>query len=114
MTEQTKEMKSLNDVQAGDLLILNRRMDRQIVKVERTTKTQIIIGICDKYRKHDGGYISGTSYSYNYLSIPKDGEIEEVKRIQFIAMVSRKAARVLDIGNITYEQAVKIKKLLEL
>lgn len=114
MTEQQKEMKSLNDVQVGDELILNLRTERQVVKVKRTTQTQITIGICNKYRKNDGSFIGGNSFTYNYVSIPKDGEIEEVKRIQFITMVSRKAARVLDIGNITYEQAVKIKEILEL
>lgn len=107
-------MKTLNDVQAGDLLILNSRSDRQVVKVERTTKTQIIIGICEKYRKSDGNFIGGNFCTYNYVSIPKDGEIEEVKRIQFIKNVSRKAVRVLEIANITYEQAVKVKEILEL
>lgn len=106
-------MKTLNDVQAGDLLILIRRMERQVVEVERTTQTQIIIKGA-KYRKSDGFFIGGNSFTYSFITIPQDGEIEEVKRIQFIAMVSRKAARVLDIGNITYEQAVKIKELLEL
>ena len=107
-------MKTLNDVQAGDLLILNRRTERQVVKVTRTTPTQIIISDGTKYRKNDGHFIGGESFFYSYITIPKDGEIEKVKRIQFIAMVSRKAARVLDIGDITYEQAVKIKELLEL
>lgn len=107
-------MKTLNDVQAGDELILNRRMERQVVKVERTTQTQIIISNGTKYKKSNGNFIGGNSFTYDYVSIPKDGEIEKVKRIQFIAMVSRNAVRVLDIGNITYEQAVKIKELLEL
>lgn len=106
-------MKTLNEVQAGDLLILNCRMERQVVEVERTTKTQIIIK-GSKYRKSDGFFIGGDYYTLSHITIPQDGEIEEVKRIQFIAMVSRKAARVLDIGNITYKQAVKIKELLEL
>lgn len=113
MESEKKEIKSLNDVQAGDLLILNRRIGREVVEVERTTQTQIIIKGA-KYRKSNGFFIGGDSYICTYVSIPKDGEIEEVKRIQFIAMVSRKAARVLDIGNITYEQAVKIQELLEL
>ncbi len=107
-------MKTLNDVEVGDLLILNRRMDRQVVKVERTTKTQIIIGRCDKYRKDDGSFIGGTSFSYNYLSIPKDGEIEEIRKLNFIKRISEQAIRVLEKNNLTYEQAHKIKEILEL
>lgn len=108
-------MKTLNDVQAGDLLILNRRITgRQVVKVEKTTPTQIITSNGAKYRKKDGYFIGGDSFTHSCVSIPKDGEIEEVTRIQFIAIVSRKAVGVLEIGNITYEQAVKIKELLDL
>jgi hypothetical protein len=107
-------MKTLNDVEVGDLLILNRRMDRQVVKVERTTQTQIIISNGTKYKKSDGNFIGGNSFTYDYVSIPKDDEIEEIRKLNFVKKISEQSIRVLEKNNLTYEQAYKIKEILAL
>lgn len=71
---------NLKDVKAGDTLI-QHGSSRNIVKVERTTKTQIVlVGVFTKYRKDTGWAVGdGSVWHRVTVSFPKEGEIEEVK-----------------------------------
>ena len=74
---------NLEEVQVGDTLIWNGRhiANAQIVKVDRLTKTQIIISGGTRFRKSDGYIADSTWHSVN-LTIPKEGEIEKIQEAQ--------------------------------
>jgi hypothetical protein len=72
---------SLENVKAGDTLIQDAS-SRNIVKVDRTTKTQIVLVGGSKYRKDTGWSVgsSGSSIWHRVtVRIPKEGELEEVR-----------------------------------
>lgn len=74
------ERQSLENVQAGDTLIWHGRglADSRVVKVDRTTKTQIIIG-GNRFRKADGRTVGESSWHSASVSIPREGEIERIR-----------------------------------
>ena len=104
---------SLENVKVGDVVIEHCRWENVIATVTKVTATQIVIG-GDRYKKKDG-YLIGCagSWFHRWITIPKEGEIEEMKRQKFIGDVvsemNKRTAR-----SITYEQAVKIKEVLGL
>ena len=104
---------SLENVKAGDVVIEHCRWENVIATVTKVTATQIVIG-GDRYRKKDG-YLIGSAGSWftRWISIPKEGEVEALKRQKFIEdVVSR--LNNLTARDVTYEQAVKIKEVLGL
>lgn len=107
-------MSNLADVKVGDLLIKHFRATRSIVKVEKLTPTQIVVTGGDRFRKKDGYEIGCGGFYYCNITIPKDGEIESIRRTDFIIDVCIKGKKMLDSYNISYEQAVKIKEILNL
>jgi hypothetical protein len=79
-----QEMKMcLEQVEAGDLLIQNsgHPKDRQVVSVDRVTKTQIIIGPY-RYRKRTGKLIGGGTWNRMVITVPKHGEVSQVQRMR--------------------------------
>jgi hypothetical protein len=78
-TDGEREM-NLENVQAGDKLICvtGYGRNREVVIVDRTTKTQIIIGKT-RYRKRNGLQLGGGTWSRCHIRPPKEGEVEEVK-----------------------------------
>jgi hypothetical protein len=70
---------TLYDVKAGDTLIRVAN-GRDIVKVERTTKTQIVlVRVSTKYRKDTGWAVGASGWHRVKVRLPKEGEIEEVQ-----------------------------------
>lgn len=107
-------MSNLIDVKVGDLLIKHFRDVRSVVKVEKLTPTQIVVTGGDRFRKKDGYEIGSGGFYSCYITIPKEGEVESVRRANFITNVCIKGKKMLDSYNISYEQAVKIKEVLNL
>ena len=71
-------MKELKDLQVGDEVIVRRRFTKKVAKVERVTNTQILVnGV--RYLKKNGREIGGGAWTSRYISIPKEGEIIEVR-----------------------------------
>ena len=105
---------SLENVKVGDEVIVISRWVRKIAKVQKVTKTQIIINEWDRYRKTDGIMVGRCSDLWPLcIRLPKEGEIEEVKRLTVVYDVLSKV-RMLDDKDVTYEQAVKIREVLGL
>lgn len=64
--------------------------------------------------KRDGYEIGSGGFYYCHITIPKEGEVESIGRTNFIINVCIKGKKMLDSYNISYEQAVKIKEILNL
>lgn len=104
---------SLENVKVGDVVIRHTGSYKTTVdKVRKVTATMIHVGN-ERYRKKDGNLVGAGPWDLRWITIPEEGEIEEMKRQEFIMDVvsemKRRTAR-----DVTYEQAVKIKEVLEL
>ena len=107
-------MSNLADVKIGDLLIKHFRGMRSVVKVEKLTPTQIVVTGGDRFRIKDGYEIGGGGFCHCYITHPKEGEVESIRRANFITKVCIEGKKMLDSYNISYEQAIKIKEILNL
>ena len=104
---------SLENVKVGDVVILHVSPYRATVnKVGKVTATMIYVGN-ERYRKKDGNLVGAGPWDLRWITIPKEGEIEEMKRQEFIMdVVSEMKKRTA--RDVTYDQAVKIKEVLGL
>lgn len=104
---------SLENVKVGDVVITHRGQEKGVAIVTKVTATQIVIGD-DRYRKRDGDMVGGSSgWFYRWISLPKEGEVENLKRKIFISNVHSAMHKITE-QDLTYEQAVKIKEVLGL
>ena len=108
-------MSDLSNVQVGDLLINEFRGGANVVKVIRVTPTQVIVTNEQKYYKKTGRKVGGSGgFYFDSIHIPSDGEVESVRKHNTIINVCRKAIERLGYFNISYEDAVEIKEILNL
>lgn len=107
-------MNNLADVKVGDLLIKHLRGSRSVVKVEKLTPTQIVVTGGNRFRKRDGYEIGSGGFYHSHIALPKEGEVESIRRENLITNVCIKGTKMLDSYNISYEQALKIKEVLNL
>lgn len=105
-------MENLENVKVGDLLISHSRNIKSVVKVERVTPTQLVVTGGERFRKKDGGGVGSSGFYYSYITIPKDGEAESIRKRNVVETVCYSAKKVLESYNISYEQALKIKGIL--
>lgn len=105
---------SLENVKVGDEVIEISRWVRKIAKVQKVTKTQIMVSEYGRYRRKDGILVGSCNDLWpRSIRLPKEGEIEEMKRLAIVIDVLSKV-RMMSDKDITYEQAVKIKEVLGL
>ena len=104
---------SLENVKVGDVVIVHAGYYSLTVnKVRKVTATMIHVGN-ERYRKKDGNLVGAGPWDLHWITIPEEGEIEELKRQKFIMdVVSEMKKRTA--RDVTYEQAVKIKEVLGL
>jgi hypothetical protein len=105
-------MEKFENVKVGDLLISHHRSMKSVVKVERVTPTQLVVTGGERFRKKDGYGIGCGGFYYSYITIPKEGEVESINKQNVVETVCYRAKKVLDSYNISYEQALKIKEIL--
>lgn len=105
---------SLENVKVGDEVIEISRWVRKIAKVQKVTKTQIMVSEWGRYRKKDGILVGSCNDLWPCsIRLPKEGEIEEIKRLAIVNDVLSKV-RMMGDKDLTYDQAVKIKEVLGL
>lgn len=107
-------MSDLSNVQVGDFVISHCRAVTRVAKVIKITPTQIVTVGNKRYRKKDGYAIGSGGFYYDYATIPKEGEVESIRRRNFVVDVCLKGKKMFDSYSISYEQAVKIKERLNL
>ena len=104
---------SFENIKVGDVVIVHAGPYKATVnKVRKVTATMIHVGN-ERYRKKDGNLVGAGPWDLRWITIPKEGEIEEMQRREFVSDVVFKM-RLLHDRDVTYEQAVKIKEVLGL
>lgn len=71
-------MKELKDLVAGDDVLVRGMHSRRIAKVNKVTKTQIIIDNA-RFRRDSGWQYGGDSWNRKIISVPTEKEISDVK-----------------------------------
>lgn len=71
-------MKELKDLQVGDVVLVTSRYYRRIAKVDKVTKTQIVVDNA-RFRRNSGWQYGGDSWSRKIIFVPTEKEISEVK-----------------------------------
>ena len=71
-------MKELKDLVAGDDVLITSRYYRRIAKVDKVTKTQIIVNNA-RFRRDSGCQCGGDSWNRKSISVPTEKEISDVK-----------------------------------
>lgn len=71
-------MKELKDLVAGDEVLVTGISHRRIVKVDKVTKTQIVIDNA-RFRRDSGWQCSSDRWNVRRISVPTEKEISEIK-----------------------------------
>ena len=71
-------MKELKDLVAGDDVLITSRYYRRIAKVDKVTKTKIVIDNA-RFRRDSGCQCGGDSWYRKKISVPTEKEISDVK-----------------------------------
>lgn len=71
-------MKELKDLVVGDDVLVRGMYRRRIAKVDKVTKTQIIVNNA-RFRRDSGCQCGGDSWSRKIISVPTEKEISDIK-----------------------------------
>ena len=71
-------MKELKDLVVGDDVLVTGICHRRIAKVDKVTKTQIVVGNV-RFRRDSGWQCGGDSWDRKSISVPTEKEISEIK-----------------------------------
>ena len=71
-------MKDLKDLVAGDEVLVTGTFNRRIAKVDKVTKTKIVIDNA-RFRRDSGCQCGGDSCNRKSISVPTEKEISDVK-----------------------------------
>ena len=106
-------MSDLSEVEAGDTLMITSRGHRSLKKVERTTKTLIILDgqSMARYKRHGGRMIGATVWDTAYLSVPTPKDIAEIAHSTLSSEVYRLSTSVR-LYEVSYERLLKIREWL--
>ena len=71
-------MKELKDLQVGDDVLVTGMLYRRISKIDKVTKTQIIVDNA-RFRRDSGWQCGSDSWDRKSISVPTEKEISDVK-----------------------------------
>ena len=71
-------MKELKDLVEGDEVLVTGMSDEHISKVDKVTKTQIIVNNA-RFRRDSGWQCGGDRWNVRKISVPTEKEISDVK-----------------------------------
>lgn len=75
-------MKELKDLVAGDEVLVTDMYYRRIAKVDKVTKTQIIIDNA-RFRRDSGWQCGSDRWNVKSISVPTEKEISDIKEENF-------------------------------
>ena len=75
-------MKELKDLVAGDEVLVTGTLHRRIAKVDKVTKTQIVIDNA-RFRRDSGWQCGSDRWNVRRISVPTEKEISDVKEENF-------------------------------
>ena len=71
-------MKELKDLKAGDDVLVTGTFHRRIAKVDKVTKTQIVVNNA-RFRRDSGWQCGSDRWNVRKISVPTEKEISDVK-----------------------------------
>lgn len=71
-------MKELKDLVAGDDVLVVGMSCRRIAKIDKVTKTQIVVNNA-RYRRNSGCQCGGDRWNIKIISVPTEKEISDIK-----------------------------------
>lgn len=71
-------MKELKDLVVGDDVLVTSMCHRRIAKIDKVTKTQIVVDNA-RFRRDSGWQCGGDRWNIKRISVPTEKEISEVK-----------------------------------
>lgn len=71
-------MKELKDLQVGDIVLVSSTWDRRLSKVEKITKTQIVVDKV-RYRRSNGWQCGSYGWDQGTIHVPTEKEIAKIK-----------------------------------
>lgn len=75
-------MKELKDLVAGDEVLVTDMYYRHIAKVDKVTKTQIVVDNA-RYRRNSGWQCGNDRWNVKSISVPTEKEISDIKEENF-------------------------------
>ena len=75
-------MKELKDLVAGYDVLVAGSSCRRITKIDKVTKTQIVVNNA-RFRRDSGWQCGGDSWSMKSISVPTEKEISDIKEENF-------------------------------
>lgn len=75
-------MKELKDLVAGDDVLVTGNYHRRIAKVDKVTKTQIVVNSV-RFRRDSGWQCGSDSWDRKSISVPTEKEISDIKEENF-------------------------------
>lgn len=75
-------MKELKDLVAGDAVLVVGVSCRRIAKIDKVTKTQIVVDNV-RYRRNSGWQCGGDRWNVKSISVPTEKEISDIKEENF-------------------------------
>lgn len=78
LKRKEEAMKELKDLVVGDEVLVTCTFHRRIAKVEKVTKTKIVIDNA-RFRRDSGCQCGGDSWNRKSISVPTEKEISDVK-----------------------------------
>lgn len=72
------KMKELKDLVAGDEVLVTGTFHRRIAKVDKVTKTQIVIDNA-RFRRDSGWQCGSDRWNVRRISVPTEKEISDIK-----------------------------------
>lgn len=71
-------MKELKDLVAGDDVLVEGSSSRRIAKIDKVTKTQIVVNNA-RFRRDSGWQCGSDSWNIRRISVPTEKDISDVK-----------------------------------
>lgn len=71
-------MKELKDLVVGDDVLVTSMCHRRIAKIDKVTKTQIVVDNV-RFRRDSGWQCGGDSWNVKSISVPTEKEISDIK-----------------------------------
>lgn len=76
------KMKELKDLVAGDEVLVTGTFHRRIAKIDKVTKTQIVIDNA-RFRRDSGWQCGSDRWNVRRISVPTEKEIPDIKEENF-------------------------------
>ena len=103
-------MKELKDLVEGDEVLVTGMSHRHISKVDKVTKTQIIVN--NARFKRDSGWQCGDVWDRKSISVPTEKEISDVKEENFRKKLIY-AIRSFDFKRLSTDELKQVYKIVK-